>query len=275
MIQRIAAAGIVLALIAAAVRNMNWYRTKTAFIGLKRLATLSEEDKQASIDAYKFLQRMQDGEETETADETKATFFVPGWTADNYTDAIAQCAKRGHEVAHHGYHHVPPTSFANAEEEREELERGIEAIEKATGMRPVGYRSPAWELSPHTLGLLGGLEFSYSSNMMDADGPYEHKLDGNAGAAGLVELPVSWTLDDYPFFMARPERTAGEVEEIWRDEFDALREREDAAFVLTMHPQIIGRPGRLAMLDNLIAYIRHSGDAELLRCDELASQTRA
>ena len=207
--------------------------------------------------------------------KTKATFFVPGWTADNHTDVIAECAKRGHEVAHHGYHHVPPTSFANAEEEREELERGIEAIEKATGVRPVGYRSPAWELSPHTLGLLGGLEFSYSSNMMDADGPYEHKLDGNAAAAGLVELPVSWTLDDYPFFMARPERTAGEVEEIWRDEFDALREREDAAFVLTMHPQIIGRPGRLAMLDNLIAYIRHSGDAELLRCDELAAQTRA
>ncbi|MCH8009105.1 MAG: polysaccharide deacetylase, partial [Chloroflexi bacterium] len=65
------------------------------------------------------------------------------------------------------------------------------------------------------------------------------------------------------------------VEEIWRDEFDALGERQDAAFVLTMHPQIIGRPGRLAMLDRLVAYIRHSGDAELLRCDELANQTRS
>ncbi|MCH7580651.1 MAG: hypothetical protein IIB22_10450, partial [Chloroflexi bacterium] len=158
------------------------------------------------------------------------------------------------------------------EVELEGLERGIDAITKATGVRPVGYRSPAWELSPHTLGLLAGLEFAYSSNMMDADGPYEHKQDGGAG---LVELPVSWTLDDYPFFMARPERTAAEVEEIWRDEFDALGERQDAAFVLTMHPQIIGRPGRLAMLDRLVAYIRHSGDAEILRCDELAGQTRA
>ena len=87
--------------------------------------------------------------------DAKATFFVPGWTADNHTAAIAECAKRGHEVAHHGYHHVPPSTFANAEEEREELERGIEAIEKATGVRPVGYRSPAWELSTHTLDLLG------------------------------------------------------------------------------------------------------------------------
>ena len=51
---------------------MDRYRIKTAFIGLKRLATLSEEDKQACIDAYKFFQRMQAGEQTETVDETKA-----------------------------------------------------------------------------------------------------------------------------------------------------------------------------------------------------------
>ena len=51
---------------------MNWYRIKTSFIGIKRLITLSKEDKQACIDAYKFFQRMQDGEKTETADETKA-----------------------------------------------------------------------------------------------------------------------------------------------------------------------------------------------------------
>ena len=51
---------------------MSWYRLKTSFIGIKRLITLSKEDKQACIDAYKFFQRMQDGEKTETADETKA-----------------------------------------------------------------------------------------------------------------------------------------------------------------------------------------------------------
>ena len=210
--------------------------------------------------------------------ETKATFFVPGWTADHHTDAIAECAKRGHEVAHHGYHHVPPSSFANAEEEREEIERGIEAIEKAAGTRPTGYRAPAWELSTHTLGLLAGLGFVYSSNMMDSDGPYEHDFGGGGAQntdARLLELPVSWTLDDYPYFMSRPERTAAEVEEIWRDEFDALREREGAAFILTMHPQVIGRPGRLAMLDSLVAYIRHSGDAEFFRCDEFAQLVRA
>ena len=51
---------------------MNWYRIKTSFVGLKRLATLSTEDKQGCIDAYKFFQSMQAGEETKTEDETKA-----------------------------------------------------------------------------------------------------------------------------------------------------------------------------------------------------------
>ena len=50
----------------------NWYRIKTSFVGLKRLATLPQEDKHACIEAYKFFQRMQDGETTTTEDETKA-----------------------------------------------------------------------------------------------------------------------------------------------------------------------------------------------------------
>ena len=51
---------------------MNWYRIKTSLVGIKRLITLSDEDKQGCINAYKFFQRMQNGEETSTEDETKA-----------------------------------------------------------------------------------------------------------------------------------------------------------------------------------------------------------
>ena len=43
--------------------GMKRYRFKMAVGGLRRLATMPEEDKQACIDAYKFFQRMQDGNE--------------------------------------------------------------------------------------------------------------------------------------------------------------------------------------------------------------------
>ena len=54
------------------VQVWDTYRTKTALTGLKRLATLPREDKEACIEAYRFFQRMQAGEETKTVDETRA-----------------------------------------------------------------------------------------------------------------------------------------------------------------------------------------------------------
>jgi sterol 24-C-methyltransferase len=53
-------------------RKANWYRIKTSFTGIKRLITLPQEDKDACVNAYKFLQGMQAGEQTSTEDETKA-----------------------------------------------------------------------------------------------------------------------------------------------------------------------------------------------------------
>ena len=50
----------------------NWYRAKTSFAGIKRLATLPKEDKEACIAAYQFFQKMQAGEKTKTEDETRA-----------------------------------------------------------------------------------------------------------------------------------------------------------------------------------------------------------
>ena len=202
--------------------------------------------------------------------EVPATFFVPGWTADHHTDAVAECARRGHEIAHHGYHHIRPDRLESADAEREELERGSAAIESATGERPAGYRAPNWELSPNTLPLLAQLGFAYSSNMMDADGPYRH-----VDQPSLAELPVSWTLDDWPHFGERPEAPPARVGEIWRAEFDAQRRREGAAFMLAMHPQIIGRPARLAMLDRFIEHIKSYGAIEFLRCRELAEHVPA
>ncbi len=51
---------------------MSWYRVRTALTGLKRLTELSDADKQACIDAYRFFQRMQAGVPSSTADETRA-----------------------------------------------------------------------------------------------------------------------------------------------------------------------------------------------------------
>src|SRR5436309_11524069 len=84
-----------------------------------------------------------------TEEHIPATFFVPGWVIDKYPAAVEAVVKAGHEIAHHGYTHQPPATFSSRAEEEEGLVKGIESVVRATGKKPLGYRSPSWDFSPH------------------------------------------------------------------------------------------------------------------------------
>lgn len=211
--------------------------------------------------------------------DIRATFYVTGHTADTYPDSVRAIVAAGHEIGHHGYLHENPVSLPSKDAERRVLERGLLALEQAAGIRPVGYRSPSWDNSPHTIELLLEYGFRYESSLMGKDfepywcrvgdvihqdGPYEF-----GPSVDLVELPVSWILDDFPHFeyyrvssRSNPGLSApSKVEEIWRGEFDYChRDVPSGVFTLTMHPQVIGRGHRMLMLERLIDYIAaHDG----------------
>ena len=204
-----------------------------------------------------------------------ATFFVPGWVIDKYPAAVTAVVEAGHELAHHGYTHQPPATFASRDKEEAALVHGIECITRVTGSAPLGYRSPSWDFSPHTLALLAQHGFVYSSNLMDDDGPYLHVIDGQA--TRLVELPIQWMNDDAPFFMFRPPnprpiQPASHPFEIWTQELEALYHESGKIFVLTMHPQLSGRPSRVEMVRRFIAFARALGDVQFATCAAVAQQ---
>jgi peptidoglycan/xylan/chitin deacetylase (PgdA/CDA1 family) len=188
----------------------------------------------------------------------KATFFVTGWTVERYPESVENIYSMGHEIAHHGYHHEWLDHLA-LEQEKAILEKGITLLKDVTGTKPLGYRSPSWEFSTNTLTLLNKYSFRYSSNMMNSDLPYRHQLNGKK--TDLLELPVHWILDDAPFFLygsrlpGRIMIDPSQVYSIWQQEFQAFYE-EALCFVLTMHPQLIGRPSRIKMLDRLIQHMK-------------------
>jgi peptidoglycan-N-acetylglucosamine deacetylase len=224
-----------------------------------------------------------------------ASFFVTGHTADTYPHIVRDIAAAGHEIGHHGYLHENPISLGTREKEREVLELGFAALERAAGVRPTGYRSPAWDNSPFTIELLLEYGFRYESSLMGndftpywcrvgdvvrPDGPY-----GFGAEVDLVEMPVSWILDDFPHFenvhLASGLLTVGlsapsKVEEIWQGEFDFMyRQVPDGVFNLTMHPQVIGRGHRMLMLERLVDYIAGHPGVTFSRLGDAADGFRA
>jgi peptidoglycan-N-acetylglucosamine deacetylase len=200
------------------------------------------------------------------------TFFVPGMIIERNRDVVKQIFDAGHEIAHHSYSHRWVETLT-PEEEREEFEKGIHLISDLTGERPRGWRSPAAEFSPRTMDLLLEHHFVYSSNFFDRDAPYKHVVNGKK--TDLIEFPFAWVLDDAPFFLYSIQLTGrimmapSAVFEHWSAEFDGLYV-ERKAFVLAMHPQVIGRPSRIKLLDRLIRHIRLNKNAWIARCDEVA-----
>jgi len=187
-----------------------------------------------------------------------ATFFIPAVSAKLYSDEVRQIADAGHEVGIHGWIHEF-TATLERDEERMLMQRSLDTLEEIAGRRPVGIRTGSWEYSENTLELIEELGLLYDSSLMADDVPYELLSSGEP--TGVVELPVEWILDDYPYFGmnrfadTRPYTPPSGVYEIWTAEFDVAYE-EGGLFLLTMHPQIIGHRSRIAMLERLIQYMQ-------------------
>lgn len=208
--------------------------------------------------------------------DLKTTFFIPGLVIDQRQELMERILEGGHEIAHHSYTHRWILSLSE-DEEREEMEKGIESIRRVTGSSPKGWRSPAAEISKITMPLLVEHGFAYSSNFFDDDSPYLHTV-GNK-PTNIVELPFRWVLDDAPFFqysIVLPGRTMqapSALLEAWKLEFDVLY-AERRMMMVGMHPQIIGQPSRIGLLQALIEYALERGDVWIGRCDEMVEDMR-
>ena len=203
----------------------------------------------------------------------KATFFVPAHTAASFPAQTLRIHAEGHEIGAHGYCHETPVGMSR-EEEIDLLDRAISKLRVVLGaeFKPAGYRSPAWDLSPDSIEILEERDFLYDSSMMADDfQPYRarhgDRVDEHRYYPGrlsrLVEMPVAWELDDFPYFtfLNRPLypglRGPDDVLRCWQGEFDYCHETvKDGVFTLTMHPEIIGRGPRIRMLASLIDSMR-------------------
>jgi peptidoglycan-N-acetylglucosamine deacetylase len=199
-----------------------------------------------------------------------ATWFIPGFTIETWPHACEAVVNAGHEVAHHSWAHIPPATQTREQEEAD-LVRANDAIARLSGRKARGYRSPSWDLSEHTIDLLLHYGFLYDSSLMGSDYlPYRARR-GDVAKLGepfrfgeettLIEMPISWSLDDYPHFeFVRTAATilpglqpARPVMQSWLDEFRYMTKTVDwGVLTYTMHPFVIGRGYRMLALEDLI-----------------------
>jgi peptidoglycan-N-acetylglucosamine deacetylase len=184
------------------------------------------------------------------------SFYIPAVTGVLYPELVQEFKKRPqHEIGIHGWIHESVTDLDDEAEEGRLLNKAIDYWTQQTGKKPVGYRAPAWAFSKYTFDLIRKAGFEYDSSAMAMDEPYE--LVSNGQPTGMVELPVDWILDDYPYFalnfgaLPSPEI----VFKVYQDDFDQAY-REGTMFMLTMHPMVTGHRSRIMYLDKLIAYMK-------------------
>lgn len=197
--------------------------------------------------------------------QMKATFFVPGWVAENYSEKVVEIKERGHEIAALGYHHEHMALLSEAEQD-EAMKKSIAAIQKICGVMPKGFRSPEGELTLDTLRIAKKNGILYSSNLCDDDRPYFKDLENGET---LLEIPIHWVNYDLPYFAFnyRPAFPAGQgrianytgVLNNWKDEFEGCLEY-GLCYVLQLDPAFIGGPGRIGLLEELLAFMKaHEG----------------
>jgi len=200
-----------------------------------------------------------------------ATFFVPGRVIETHPDAIESILEAGLSIEHHSHTHAWSDSLSRDQEE-EEFQLAWDAIVRATGRKPRGWRSPAGELTAHSVAIMESFGFDFSSNLFDADSA--HLLTDGNRVTRIVELPFAWVLDDAPFFMysnrlpGRVMSAPSAVYESWIREYEGISSEADTHFMLGMHPQVIGRHSRLWALEQTIKNILELGTGEFVSCSD-------
>ncbi len=187
------------------------------------------------------------------------TVFVPGRIVDRYPDEVKAIQDGGHELGLHGYDHEDVTQLTR-EKERSILNRALDRLLRLSA-GPFGYRSPIWALNPWSLNLLLDAGVAYDSSLMNHDRPYQlQSQDGRL----LPEIPIQWTLDDMPYYRYIPAQhdirpLAGfQAMKVWEEEIRGIWQFGGVP-VLTAHPYLSGRPGRLLALEELLTNLKGEG----------------
>jgi allantoinase len=145
------------------------------------------------------------------------------------------------------------------EQQRSHISQSIEAIESATGQRPVGWLSQDWGTTADTPGLLAQAGIRFTLDWCNDDQPYWMTTD-----PALLSIPLSAEWDDVQSQWLRHIEPRAHVA-MTADAFHRLRaecatHQRGAVFGLALHPWLCGMPSRITALRHLLKELLAHGD---------------
>jgi peptidoglycan/xylan/chitin deacetylase (PgdA/CDA1 family) len=211
--------------------------------------------------------------------DLKATFVICGALAERYPDSVKAIQAAGHDIAGHGYHHEKAWKLTPAEEV-ETIRKTVDVLTGLTGNPVNGWRCCFQSHVTPDLGIDQG--FIWNSNSFSHDLPYILKDENRI----IVEVPRQ-PFGDMFIFQGGKTADPDDALSIWKKSFDTFY--AESKFFHTycqfsLHPFLVGRPGRIEVFDELMAYVKeHEGvwfatteqiARRVLECAGMAAPTR-
>ena len=136
----IGAVAVGLAIVGCAAHG-TWHRNSWVFgpvlnhlPGNEQVASITFDDGPNPVATPRILDALK-------SDGVRATFFVLGRHADRWPELVRRMADEGHQIGNHGYYHRKlhrrPPAYV-----RDDLSRGVDAIQRACGVTPRHFRAP-------------------------------------------------------------------------------------------------------------------------------------
>ncbi|MCZ6605590.1 MAG: polysaccharide deacetylase family protein [Alphaproteobacteria bacterium] len=197
----------------------------------------------------------------------KVTSHMVGKAVEKYPDTAREIVERGHEAAAHGQVWEPHWRMT-PDEERQSYEANIAAIEKAAGVRPVGFNAFALRNSPNTLEILQSLGFLYYIDDTSRDEPFSISVAGKP----FMVVPYTRRNNDIERFQMLSLSAADFLSEL-KDEFDILYAeagRRRRMMSVGMHDRIGGQPAVVKTIERFIDYAQKLSGVAFMRKDEIA-----
>lgn len=197
----------------------------------------------------------------------KVTSHMVGRAVEKHPEVAKEIMQRGHEVAAHGLM-WDPFYMLTLEQEKTYHQTAFQIVEKATGVKPIGFNAPAMRATPNTFGILQDLGFLYHTDDLSRDEPFIVPVRKKP----FVVVPYAFQSNDYQSYENRWHVNSEYADDLKR-EFDALYAecgRKRRMMTVTNHDRVAGRPSRAAVIEEFIKYAQSHPGTVFMRKDQIA-----